>query len=294
MKNKKLMYLLCAVTLAFSMCACSAASEETAQNGSEVGEVQVQEVSETQEAEDKEAEGNEYYSPSEEIINAPINSGLIQVGNIVVKEGGYITVGDFITTYGEYLDTSFYEGSVESYNTWWERNADERFRHVLSLPIKDTDITLSVSYVSMKSVTPDKNTVWDCAVVDVCASSESGQICEWYPGGIASGDMASLDEARTWLSENGFTENTEYVYEKNTYMFLDVNNPGANINNYATINMTDTLSYVVAIIEADEVNLFGEKPVMSYFISDLNSKIGISYGNRMYLNAQNTWKSEIR
>lgn len=295
MKNKKLLYLLCTLALALSMSACSGAKEKETQKNDTTTNTDVK--NETGKKDEQAASKNpadSCYTPSDEIKNASISSGLIQVGNIVMKQGGYTTVGEFITTYGENLDTSFYEKKVNDYNTWWERDSDEKFSHVLNLPIKDTDITLAVSYVSPKTITPDKKTIWDSVIVDVSASSDSGKDCKWYPGGITSKEFASLDEAKTWFSGNGFTENTDYVYERNTYMFLDVKNPKANLNQYATLKVSDTLSYVVAIIEVDEVNLFGEKPVMSYFVFDSNSDVFMTYGNTMYLNSQNSWKSEIR
>lgn len=295
MKNKKLLYLLCTLALALSMSACSGAKEKETQKNDTTTNTDVK--NETGKKDEQAASKNpadSCYTPSDEIKNASISSGLIQVGNIVMKQGGYTTVADFITTYGENLDTSFYEKKVNDYNTWWERDSDEKFSHVLNLPIKDTDITLAVSYVSPKTITPDKKTIWDSVIVDVSASSDSGKDCKWYPGGITSKEFASLDEAKAWFSGNGFTENTDYVYERNTYMFLDVKNQKANLNQYATLKVSDTLSYVVAIIEVDEVNLFGEKPVMSYFVFDSNSDVFMTYGNTMYLNSQNSWKSEIR
>lgn len=295
MKNKKLLYLLCTLALALSMSACSGAKEKETQKNDTTTNTDVK--NETGKKDEQAASKNpadSCYTPSDEIKNASISSGLIQVGNIVMKQGGYTTVADFITTYGENLDTSFYEKKVNDYNTWWERDSDEKFSHVLNLPIKDTDITLAVSYVSPKTITPDKKTIWDSVIVDVSASSDSGKDCKWYPGGITSKEFASLDEAKAWFSGNGFTENTDYVYERNTYMFLDVKNPKANLNQYATLKVSDTLSYVVAIIEVDEVNLFGEKPVMSYFVFDSKSDVFMTYGNTMYLNSQNSWKSEIR
>lgn len=295
MKNKKLIYLLCTLALALSMSACSGAKEKETQKNDTTTNTDVK--NETGKKDEQAASKNpsdSCYTPSDEIKNASISSGLIQVGDIVMKQGGYTTVADFITTYGENLDTSFYEKKVNDYNTWWERDSDEKFSHVLNLPIKDTDITLAVSYVSPKTITPDKKTIWDSVIVDVSASSDSGKDCKWYPGGITSKEFASLDEAKAWFSGNGFTENTDYVYERNTYMFLDVKNPKANLNQYATLKVSDTLSYVVAIIEVDEVNLFGEKPVMSYFVFDSNSDVFMTYGNTMYLNSQNSWKSEIR
>lgn len=295
MKNKKLLYLLCTLALALSMSACSGAKEKETQKNDTTTNTDVK--NETGKKDEQAASKNpadSCYTPSDEIKNASISSGLIQVGNIVMKQGGYTTVAEFITTYGENLDTSFYEKKVNDYNTWWERDSDEKFSHVLNLPIKDTDITLAVSYVSPKTITPDKKTIWDSVIVDVSASSDSGKDCKWYPGGITSKEFASLDEAKAWFSGNGFTENTDYVYERNTYMFLDVKNPKANLNQYATLKVSDTLSYVVAIIEVDEVNLFGEKPVMSYFVFDSKSDVFMTYGNTMYLNSQNSWKSEIR
>jgi len=300
MKSKKLICLFCTFALAVSMCACSGTKETQTDNevvSTDVNEGTTMESSEENkenESSGSESAVDEYFTASEEIKNASITSGMIQVGNIVMKEGGYTTVGEFITTYGENLDTSFYEQKVNDYNTWWERDSDEKFGHVLSLPIKDTDITLSVSYVSPKTITPDKKTIWDSIIVDVYATSESGKPCMWYPGGVSFKEFSSLDEAKVWFTENGFAENTDYEYEKNSYLFLDVNNPRTDLNKYASIKFSDTLGYVVAIIEADEVNLFGEKPIMSYFVCDSSSEVFVAYGNRMYLDSKNIWEAELR
>lgn len=302
MKSKRLVCFLCTLVLAISMCACSDASEQATQTDNETvsaddneeATMEKQEDSKENESAESENPVDEYFTPSEEIKNATITSGMIQVGNIVMKEGGYTTVGEFITTYGDNLDTSFYEEQVNDYNTWWERDADENFRHVLNLPVKDTDITLNVSYVSPRTITPDKKTIWDSVIVDVYATSESGKPCMFYPGGVSFKEFSSLDEAEEWFSENGFTENIDYDYENSNYLFLDVNNPRTDLNKYTSIKVSDTLGYVVGIIEADEVNLFGEKPIMSYSVCGYNSDIFMAYGNRMYLDGKNTWEAELR
>ncbi len=294
MKKKRLICLLCTLVLIVSMCACSDTKEtETQTSNADVTEESVEESQEEEQAASEDT-ANEYFTPSEEIKNASISSGKIQVGNIVMKQGGYITVGEFITTYGENLDTSFYEQQVNEYNTWWERNADEDFAHVLHLPIKDTDITIQAAFVSPKSITPDKTTIWDSVIVDFSASSESGEPCRWYPGGKSAQEFKALDEAQAWFTENGFTENKDYVYEKNTPMFFDPANPTAYLNQFANINTGGTLRYIVAVIEVDEVNLFGEKPMMSYSVLDDGSGVYLSYGNRIYLSSQLDWKSSLR
>lgn len=302
MKSKKLICLVCTFVLAVSICACSKTNENGTQADNEaMGKDVKEETTMENQEESKENESAEskdpldaYFTPSEEIINASITSGMIQVGNIVMRQGGYTTVGEFITTYGANLDTSFYEGEVKGYSTWWERDADENFGHVLSLPVKDTDITLKVSYVSPRTITPDNKTVWDSVIVDVYATSESGKPCMFYPGGVSFKEFSSLDEAKGWFSENGFTESTDYNYENSDYLFLDVKNPTKDLNKYTTIKVTDSLGYVVGIIEADEVNLFGEKPIMSYSVCSYDSNVFMAYGNSMYLDSKNSWKSEMR
>ena len=164
----------------------------------------------------------------------------------------------------------------------------------MHLPIKDTDITIRAAYVNPSSITPDKTTIWDSVIVDFTASSESGESCEWYPGGVSKKEFQALDDAQAWFTENGFTENKDYVYEKNTPMFFDPANPTANLNQFANIDKGNTLYYIVAVIEAEEVNLFGEKPIMSYSVLDDGSDVYLSYGNRMYLSSQLDWKSSLR
>jgi hypothetical protein len=41
------------------------------------------------------------YAPTEEIKNAKLSSGLIQIGDYVFKNGGYYTVGQFVEEYGD-------------------------------------------------------------------------------------------------------------------------------------------------------------------------------------------------
>lgn len=301
MKNKKLICNICIFVLAVSMCGCTDSDETVVQtNKKEVStdtnvESTMENREESKENESMESENVEevYFTESEEIKNASIKSGMIQVGNIVMKVGGYTTVGEFITRYGENLDTSFYEEKVSDYNSWWERDADEDFRHVLNLPIKDTDVTLSVSYVSPRTITPDKKTIWDSIIVDVYASSESGENCMWYPGGSPDEELNSLDEVKEWFSKNGYTENTDYDYENSDSLFFDIKNPKANLNKYTTINKSDN-GYVMAVIEVDEINLFGERPIMICYVHCIDSNVSVRYGNQMYLDSKNSWKSEIR
>lgn len=43
----------------------------------------------------------ETYEPSEEILNASLTSGLVQIGDDIFKEGGYYTVSSFLAEFGD-------------------------------------------------------------------------------------------------------------------------------------------------------------------------------------------------
>ncbi len=147
----------------------------------------------------------------------------------------------------------------------------------------------------MSKYYPEKTTVWDCAVVMVNGGSASGLDCVWLPGGLLANKGYTEEEIKEVYINNGFTENTEYEYTPNNGMLMDEKDRNKYLNQFSFIEIPNTsspLSYDVATFEVNENNLFGEKPVVSVWLSITNIRTFLGYGNTIWLTKDTHWKSE--
>ena len=77
------------------------------------------------------------FPASDEILNADLSSGKIQIANDIFQNGGYITVNDFIAQYGDHWDCSAIDPSADA-------PADE-FARELASTIPDFEGTLQIN-----------------------------------------------------------------------------------------------------------------------------------------------------
>ncbi len=135
---KKWIVVLSMVTMCIGMCACGSNEEMTdAELEQMMNNLDEQDIENAlmgldggQNAEVKEDKDSvetkvpEYTvspDPSEEIVNAALNSGLVQMDNMVFQTGCYLTADEFVSLYADTYDAIYYKGNSEKEGTYEER-----------------------------------------------------------------------------------------------------------------------------------------------------------------------------
>ena len=144
------------------------------------------------------------YEPCEEIKNASLNSGYVQIGNTVFRNGGYYTVADFVSKYSDKYDLS-------------EIHLDE----YLSVPnwsatitsLEDPTLTASVIY-GQPDDTQIRTKVSECIVSTIETYDKS---CCFFPTGIQALDYdAIMSLINKFKSENSaqceYKESSDNIY----------------------------------------------------------------------------------
>lgn len=113
-KRKKIIAGVMALCMCLVMAGCGDSSDKSSENITEKTTVQSSTSAESKnndsavssetesEAVESQADAEPItFEPSEEILNADFNSGKIQIGDDIFRNGGYMTVGDFVEKYGD-------------------------------------------------------------------------------------------------------------------------------------------------------------------------------------------------
>lgn len=144
------------------------------------------------------------FAPTEEILNATLADGKVQVGNTVFQMGGVLTVGDFVEKYSDEWD--FDDIDLESYSYLGE------YLHISSKSMRDMYINIWLEFpydVEDQSHVKRK----DRLVSYISSYSQLAQEYTWNAGGIGY-----LDTGFTWenytqfYEECGYSENTDAAF----------------------------------------------------------------------------------
>ncbi|HOA00279.1 hypothetical protein [Ruminococcus sp.] len=170
------------------------------------------------------------YEPTEEIKNASFRSGYIQIGDTVFRNGGYITVSDFVDKYGDKFDMS--EIVLDEYTT-------DSLQNAVITSIDDPRVKITISYATPGSDVNERSKISDCIVVGFNGHPD---YC-FYPTGIKSLDY---DEVKSLLTELGLPEYTSEMDSLEPDWFKEEKD-----------------SFYVPI-KAEEENLYGKCPTFRY------------------------------
>jgi hypothetical protein len=175
------------------------------------------------------------YEPTEEIKNASFRSRYIQIGDTVFRNGGYITVSDFVEKYGDKFDMS--EIALDEYLAPKEQKTS-------SVPsLNDTRITLEVSYGKIHAEDNERVKIQDAIVSNVSIKDDAEGLC-YYPTGVYAMDY---DVAKSYITEMGLEE---------------IKNIGfTQLDNNAYIEEKEDF---YTVIEGEEQNLYGINPKFFY------------------------------
>ncbi|SEK72780.1 hypothetical protein [Ruminococcus albus] len=175
------------------------------------------------------------YEATEEIKNASFRSGYIQIGDTVFRNGGYITVADFVEKYGDKYDMS--EIHLDEYLT------PEEQKNSFVPSLTDTRITLEVSYGKVHAEENERVQIKDAIVSSVSIKDDAEGLC-YYPTGVYAMDY---DTAKSCIIDMGLEEIKEVGFTV--------------LDNDAYIEQTDNF---YTDIDGDEENLYGIIPKYFY------------------------------
>ena len=250
------------------------------------------------------------YTVSDEIKNADLSSGLVQLNGDIMQVGGYIKTSDFYAKYADeysfvYCDGGHYEdkkGEMLNYRVgadnyfggeWWdsyymtlipkvEPQGDEITVYVANLTNPDGQVSLADSYVVWAEETPMSNDIYTPAWIptgmptrlcyDVTSTKKLDEIYDNIDDYSARSVQDMLASQGISKGENSISGNyLSYVYSQG-----DMSMSGT----YCVNSDTDPDVFVAYV--AGEKNAAGLTPLYRYhFAFDTNSKK--LYESRMYL-----------
>lgn len=250
------------------------------------------------------------YTVSDEIKNADLSSGLVQLNGDIMQVGGYIKTSDFYAKYADeysfvYCDGGHYEdkkGEMLNYRVgadnyfggeWWdsyymtlipkvEPQGDEITVYVANLTNPDGQVSLADSYVVWAEETPMSNDIYTPAWIptgmptrlcyDVTSTKKLDEIYDNIDDYSAQSVQDMLASQGISKGENSISGNyLSYVYSQGD-MSMD--------GTYCVNSDTDPDVFVAYV--AGEKNAAGLTPLYRYhFAFDTNSKK--LYESRMYL-----------
>lgn len=222
MKGKSIISMMTALCIAGAMSGCGSSSSE-------------------EDIESKSSKTVEItYEPSEEILNAELSSGLVQIGNDIFRAGGYYTVDQFIKEFGDRYDMS--ELNVEGLmNKDYNENAD-----IVSLLDPELKITV---YYNGYNAEENKVRIGNAIVTSISTSQQEN--C-WYPKGVrADGEGYDYYSIPEFYEDNGFVRGGEIENHMNYGVYWESLSHGS----------TDR---ICARGKGDEVNLYGLIPMYEY------------------------------
>ena len=208
--------------------------------------------------ETSEAPASMDFQPTQQIKDATLSSGYVQIANDVFKEGGYMTVGEFVEKYGDRWDCSEIDLTME---------ADSKFFRFLKATLKGTDL-----FMEMVATAPVSGSGTVADAVIMCFKSEGGIIDDnlWLPGGICHHCTdQNYDGMIAMYEAQGCTLTDELFHNGHGVSKYSMTK---NVGSYCAIPATDKRPYdsTYCLVELDEVNLYGEKPVIGYYFLDMH------------------------
>lgn len=210
---------------------------------------------------------------SDEIVNAPLDSCLVQINNYVIKQGGYMTVAEFVEAYGDrckfFYEREPYEEVKDHLIPYLEEiQYSSHFLEVVP------EVGSSFRLVIANCTSPDEKITVDKAIIIECENFPSTfKSPIWSPKGWAvSGfsswdadkyDLVSTNKEYSLKDFSNFLESEgleEYVWgESRPGIF-----PPCTLENCKKYVRGETDGFAFYI--AGETNLFGARPIFKYWI----------------------------
>ncbi|MGN0624275.1 MAG: RNA polymerase sigma factor [Oscillospiraceae bacterium] len=189
--------------------------------------------------------GEVILKPTQEILDADLRSGLIQMNDIVFKLGGYTTVDEMYQKYSDEYEFTYMDGSYEERKDylleykvgaslvtakWWEVysvfltpknfDSDKRIRlFVANLTDPNGKVTLDKAYVVWAEDQKNEHSEYKTpAWLSKGFSTEmSGRILEDKENFENTNENYTVDNFKAFVESQGFTMNTEYFAKYDEY-----------------------------------------------------------------------------
>ena len=252
--KKQILAAALIAALGLTACGESKTSEKTSEKATEA--TTAADTAAEEQTTEAATEAEIKYEPTEEIINADISSCLIQIGDTIFRNGGYMTLSEAVEKYKDKFDMS--SVSLDAYFTQNNREQDK----ILITSLTDPRINVSI-YLYSNDVGP-QNPSARIPIGDVPVHSfepvimkydekseeyEKSDDCTgfiWYPSAIDGSGNYTIDDVKALVAKSGLDENgKEYGLKKLDYF-------------------SDQGSYITMIKKPEEPNLDGLYPCYTY------------------------------
>ena len=204
-------------------------------------------LDEDDEDDEEDAEEIKPAEPTDEIRNAPLSSGLVQIGNDVFRRGGFYTVNQFIEEFGDRYKITIEDEHFDDVEINPDGIYSEKTLHFTMRSKNDPDITI---YCDMRPLDEEQMTkIGDCIVVDFDFFLDPGDR-NWYP---SFPDNVNATEKDTYMESLGIPE---CVPDESDTLIM-----------YRGLNKYDCYINDSIYVRGTEKNLFGEYPIYSYDVT---------------------------
>lgn len=232
------------------------------------------------------------YAPTQEILDADFGSGLIQIGNDVFQQGGYITVAELVEQYSDRYDITYKDGTYEErkeYLLEYESkpcgnstiNLDHEYEaYQLYLTPKNENETHIITAYVVNMTSPDEKLTLDKA--SVFAYDVKGKLLNHGTGAYSEintpvwspkGFLVKGQDKYGWRSDDA-QQISEKEYEINAFTSF-VEGQGFALVEGNSIMMNDdfasynnkyirTNSNAIKIYIAGQANSAGTQPIFEY------------------------------
>ncbi len=185
---------------------------------------------------------------AENILNLGLSSGYVKIGDDLFQNGGYITVSEFISEYGNKYDVSSIDVNKEVDEDWF-------FRYYITRNDSEDEIGIQCG-----APVSGSGVVGDAVIVsfipeeaDALFASDLGRYNQ-----MEESDIISLYESYGCVYSE-LDDRNEPISKR----FPAADNAGKYVQ-----HKTDKSNIIAASIELDLVNLYGVKPKLLYMFSD--------------------------
>lgn len=229
---------------------------------------------------DKGSSSSSEYKPLKKIKKADFDSGLIQIGDDVFQNGGYITVNEFVEEYGDKFELTYDMQAFDS-NTECDRYVD-------SFSADKYDKNGDYEYSFWVEYENNKDTVGECSIKSINISHRSlmtgiknGRDYDyWLPSGIKyQTEKTTVDDIMKLFKDYDVVECDD-----------DNDKEGTGVNRYWKENGTsvrnDAVDEIICFeIKGKEKNLEGTYPTYrySFYYNTDNGEIAYSTLSYVYI-----------